>query len=112
MAHKSAVSMCLSRARLAIVFFLSHPQNTAIAMLQRLGSSIDEQYGIRKATNSANDFNCDIAHYATYYSVIAKRILLSLWYLIPKFDVVVYVNQTALVAGSMIRVRIMGRSEG
>ena len=110
MAHKSAVSMSLSRARLAIVFFLCHPQNAANATLQRLGSSIGEQTSIGKVVDRANGFDCDVAHCATYYSVIFKRYLVVLWYLIPKIDIIGNVIRAAHIADPMIRIDFVGRS--
>ena len=93
MAHKSAVSMCLNRAGCAIVLFLSHPQDAAVATFQSLDSSIDEQAGNRKVADRTNGYDCDVAHCATYYSVIYYRLVVILWYLIPKFSVIVCVNR-------------------
>ena len=110
MAHKSAVSMCLNRAGRAIVLNLLSLQNAAVETFQSLGSSIDEHTGTRKAANRANGCDCDIAHCATYYFVIVKRLLIVLWYLIPKFEVIACENRFVNDVGSMARIGNVGRS--
>jgi hypothetical protein len=109
MAHKSAVAMCSYRAGFAIVSFLSPPQNAVIATFQSLGSSIDQQCGMRKATHRTNGFDCDVAHCATYYSIISTRFLVILWYSFPKFNILAYANRTASYVGAMSCVGFVDR---
>ena len=110
MAHKSAVSMYFMRAGLTIVSYLSPLQNAVNAAFLNLKSSIVEQTGNRKVCSRTKGFDCDVAHYATYYSVISKRILAILWYFIPKYNVIACVNRTAHAAGAVICIGFMGRS--
>jgi hypothetical protein len=103
--------MCFDRAGYVIVLSFSPTRYAEITAFQIIGLSIGEQSGIRKVIARTNGFDCDVPHYATYYSIICKQFSVVLWHLFPKFNFITHVDRTAHASGSITRIDFVGRSE-
>ena len=65
MVHRSGVPTCSIRAGFTVALFFSLLQKAAIAV----SPSIDLQSGTAKAVVRINYFDCDGAHYTTYFLI-------------------------------------------